>query len=57
MYLLDSTIKHLNNRDLGIYYIVWSEIGLGLEIQVAHPHQEFPGVPPPPPLVGADNTL
>ena len=30
-------------------FIVWSEIGSGLENRVAHPHQEFRGVPPPPP--------
>ena len=28
--------------------IFWSEIGSGFgEPQVAHPHQEFPGIPPP----------
>ena len=30
-------------------FIVWSEIGSGLENRVAHPHQKFRGVPPPPP--------
>ena len=29
--------------------ILWSEmVGKDLEDQAAHPHQEFPGVPPPP---------
>ena len=28
--------------------IFWSDIGLDLEIQAAHPHQKFQGVPPPP---------
>lgn len=55
MYLLDSTIN-LNNWDLGVYNIFWSKIkdGQDLENQVAHPHQELPGVPPL--GGGADNT-
>ena len=30
-------------------YIFWSEIGSGFGELGAHPHQEFPGVTPPPP--------
>ena len=29
--------------------IIWSEIRPGLENRAAHPHREFPGVPPAPP--------
>ena len=49
MYLLDSTIKHLNNRDLGIYYIVWSEIGSGFGNPGGTPPPRIPRSTPPPP--------
>ena len=32
-------------------YIFWSEIGSGFGELGAHPHQEFPGVTPPPPTL------
>ena len=48
MYLLDSTIKHLNNRDLGIYYIVWSEIGSGFGNPGGTPPPRIPRSTPPP---------
>ena len=47
MYLLDSTIKHLNNRDLGIYYVVWSEIGSGFGKPGGTPPPRIPRSTPP----------
>ena len=31
--------------------IFWTEIGSGFGELCSTPHQEFPGVPPPPPLL------
>ena len=38
-------------------YIFGSEIGSGFEEPGSHPHQEFPGVPPPPGVEGSTTVI